>query len=182
MQNPRQAPGSELSTQSPTRGLNSRTVRSWPEPKLRVRCLTDWATQAPPKLIVFRPPPTFLLLKLLLLFCLYHVQPPRSTRHHQPLHSSWNALGFWRIALLWLPCISLSVPSASLPAPLPDHGMLQFLRTQCGAPSPCFVLSCWNLASSHRVLSLLPLLRCSQFIPPVHTFAVNSRFSSHQRV
>ena len=32
-QNPKQAPGSELSAQSPTRGSNSRTVRSWPEPK-----------------------------------------------------------------------------------------------------------------------------------------------------
>ena len=29
----KQAPGSELSAQSPTRGLNSRTARSWPEPK-----------------------------------------------------------------------------------------------------------------------------------------------------
>ena len=33
-QNPKQAPGSELSAQSPTRGLNPRTVRSWPELKL----------------------------------------------------------------------------------------------------------------------------------------------------
>ena len=33
-QNPKQAPGSELSAQSLTRGLNSRTARSWPEPKL----------------------------------------------------------------------------------------------------------------------------------------------------
>ena len=31
--NPKQAPGSELSAQSPTQGSNSRTVRSWPEPK-----------------------------------------------------------------------------------------------------------------------------------------------------
>ena len=30
-QNPKQAPGSELSAQSPTRGSNSRAVRSWPE-------------------------------------------------------------------------------------------------------------------------------------------------------
>ena len=40
-QNPKQAPGSEWSAQSPTRGLSSRTARSWPEPK------SDWATQAP---------------------------------------------------------------------------------------------------------------------------------------
>ena len=32
-QNPKRAPGSELSAQSPTRGSNSRTVRSGPEPK-----------------------------------------------------------------------------------------------------------------------------------------------------
>ena len=29
------------------RGPNSRTMGSWPEMKPRVRCLTDWATQAP---------------------------------------------------------------------------------------------------------------------------------------
>ena len=33
-QNPRQAPGSELSAQSPMRGSNPCTMRSWPEPKL----------------------------------------------------------------------------------------------------------------------------------------------------
>ena len=33
-QNLKQAPGSELSAQSPTRSSNSQTVRSWPEPKL----------------------------------------------------------------------------------------------------------------------------------------------------
>ena len=32
-QNLNQAPGSELSAQGPMRGLNSRTTRSWPEPK-----------------------------------------------------------------------------------------------------------------------------------------------------
>ena len=32
-QNLKQVPGYELSTQSPTRGLNSRTIRSWPELK-----------------------------------------------------------------------------------------------------------------------------------------------------
>ena len=39
--------GSALSAQSPKRGSNSRTVRSWPEPKSRVRRSTDWSTQAP---------------------------------------------------------------------------------------------------------------------------------------
>ena len=33
-QNPKQAPGSELSAQSPMQGSNSQTARSWPEPKL----------------------------------------------------------------------------------------------------------------------------------------------------
>ena len=32
-QNSKQASGSELSVQSPTRGSNTQTVRSWPEPK-----------------------------------------------------------------------------------------------------------------------------------------------------
>ena len=32
-QDPKQTPGSELSAQSPTRGSNPRTARSWPEPK-----------------------------------------------------------------------------------------------------------------------------------------------------
>ena len=39
--------GSSLSVQGPTRGSNPQTVRSWPEPKPRVGCWTDWATQAP---------------------------------------------------------------------------------------------------------------------------------------
>ena len=43
-QNPKQAPGSELSAQRPTRGLNSLMnceIMIWAE----VGCLTDWATQ-----------------------------------------------------------------------------------------------------------------------------------------
>ena len=43
-QNPKQAPDSELSAQSPTWGSNPQTVRSWPE----VRRLTNWGPQAPP--------------------------------------------------------------------------------------------------------------------------------------
>ena len=34
-------------------GSNSRTVRSWPEPKSRVGCFTDWATQVPPSILLF---------------------------------------------------------------------------------------------------------------------------------
>ena len=52
-QNLKQAPGSELSAQSPMWGSNPPTVRSWPKPKSRVRCLTDWATQAPLQISLF---------------------------------------------------------------------------------------------------------------------------------
>ena len=40
--------GSTLSAYSQMWGLNSQTVRSCPELKPRVGCLTNWATQAPP--------------------------------------------------------------------------------------------------------------------------------------
>ena len=43
-QNLKQASGSKLSAQSPTRSSNPWTMRSWPEPKLDT---TNWATQAP---------------------------------------------------------------------------------------------------------------------------------------
>ena len=39
--------GSTLSAQSPMRGSNPRTVRSWVEVKLWVGCLTNWATWVP---------------------------------------------------------------------------------------------------------------------------------------
>ena len=42
----KQAPGSELSAQSHTRGLNSRTVRSWPQPKSALNHLSH--SGAPP--------------------------------------------------------------------------------------------------------------------------------------
>ena len=43
-QNPKQAPGSDLSAQSPTQGSNSQTeIMSWTE----AGSLTNWATQAP---------------------------------------------------------------------------------------------------------------------------------------
>ena len=45
--------GFALSVQSPLQNLIPRTLRSWPEPKLRVSRLTDWATQAPHHNIVF---------------------------------------------------------------------------------------------------------------------------------
>ena len=38
--------GSALTAESPKRGLNSRIVRSWLEPKAKVRSLTDWVIQA----------------------------------------------------------------------------------------------------------------------------------------
>ena len=37
--------GSALPMQSPMWGSNSQSLRSWPEPKSRVRWLTDWATK-----------------------------------------------------------------------------------------------------------------------------------------
>ena len=39
--------GSMPSAQSPTRGSNSLTVRSWPEQRSKIRCLIYWATQEP---------------------------------------------------------------------------------------------------------------------------------------
>ena len=39
-QNPKKAPGSELSAQSPTWGLNSQVLRSWPEPKSMLNLLS----------------------------------------------------------------------------------------------------------------------------------------------
>ena len=44
--------GSFLSVESPVEGSISWTVRSSPESKSRVRCLTNWATQVPLQLIV----------------------------------------------------------------------------------------------------------------------------------
>ena len=56
--------GSAWSTQSLTQDSNSQTVRSWPEPKWRVRRLTDCTTQAPP--IVFKWIDTYLQTFLVL--------------------------------------------------------------------------------------------------------------------
>ena len=42
--------GSVLSVQSPTQGSILQTVRSWLEPKPRVKGFNDWATQAPLKI------------------------------------------------------------------------------------------------------------------------------------
>ena len=44
--------GPTLPVGSRTRGLNSQSVRSWLESKSRVGCLTDWATQAPLKIVL----------------------------------------------------------------------------------------------------------------------------------
>ena len=40
-QNPEQAPGSELSAQSPMQGSNPRTARSWPELKSALKAPLD---------------------------------------------------------------------------------------------------------------------------------------------
>ena len=39
--------GSVLMADSPMQGSDSGTMRSWPKPKSRVGCLTDWASQEP---------------------------------------------------------------------------------------------------------------------------------------
>ena len=51
--------GSTLLVQSLTQGSNSPTMRSWLELKLRVRCSTKWATQAPPHIFLKGNPGTF---------------------------------------------------------------------------------------------------------------------------
>ena len=65
---------SMLSVWSPTWGSKSWTMRSWPEQKSRVWCLTDWATQVPPPFCTF-------LNKLRIL--------------NYP-QQKWNSLGDWR--------------------------------------------------------------------------------------
>ena len=59
-QNPKQAPGSELSAQSPTRGSNpqDREIMTWAE----VRCLTNWAPRG--LLMKHRLKSKFLVVKL----------------------------------------------------------------------------------------------------------------------
>ena len=52
-QNPKQAPGAERLAQSPMRGSNSQTARSWPEPK------SDTQPTQPPR----HPPPTSAMFK-----------------------------------------------------------------------------------------------------------------------
>ena len=49
----RDGESSTLSAQSPMQGSISGTVTSWPGPKSRVGCLTDWAPQAPLHKIIF---------------------------------------------------------------------------------------------------------------------------------
>ena len=97
--------GSVLTADNPMWGLNSRTVRSWPEPKSRVRRLTDWATQV-------RPFKIFLLYFILFYFLFYfisyfmrdrgsewenlaecrfqaHCSAQRGTRSHDPGIVTW---------------------------------------------------------------------------------------------
>ena len=50
-ENPKQAPCCQQ--RSPMRGSISSTVRSWPELKPSVGCLTNWATQWPQKMLLF---------------------------------------------------------------------------------------------------------------------------------
>ena len=58
--------GSAVSLQSPTWGSNPQTMRAWPQLKSRVRCLPDWATQAPLAYAVLLPLPHHLVRNLAL--------------------------------------------------------------------------------------------------------------------
>ena len=52
----RERAGSIPSSRSLTQGSSPWTVRSWPEPKSRVRYSTDWASQAPPSINSYNVP------------------------------------------------------------------------------------------------------------------------------
>ena len=43
----RESPVDSLLSEEPDVGLDPTILRSWPEPKSRVKCLTNWANQAP---------------------------------------------------------------------------------------------------------------------------------------
>ena len=58
--------GSTVSAQSLTWGSNPWTVTSWPGPKSRVGCFTDWATQVPQRFLSSKSN-----LFLFYVFCLY---------------------------------------------------------------------------------------------------------------
>ena len=73
-QNLKQAPGSELSAQSPTRGSNSRTARSWPEPK----------SFAQPT----EPPRSPAALPFYAVVGIFHLSPPAMTLLHRGFHQT----------------------------------------------------------------------------------------------
>ena len=52
-ENPKQAPCCQHRAWCGVQTHEPQTMRSWPEPKSRVKCLTNWATQAPPKTTFF---------------------------------------------------------------------------------------------------------------------------------
>ena len=96
-QNPKQAPGSELSAQGPMRGLNSQTVRSWPKPKSDAQ-----PTESP------RRPYVFLFLKLIYILTTAYIKnaqtdnfpklhtlvsphPDWGTEHGQPLKRPFSS-------------------------------------------------------------------------------------------
>ena len=87
-QNLKQAPGSELSAQNPSRGSTSQTARSWPEPKL------DAYLTEPP-----RWPSFFLLIN-----SDRHYSSIRNTLWH-PLISDWSEIKHWNDISFWSkPC------------------------------------------------------------------------------
>ena len=86
-QNPKQAPGSEPSAQSPARGLNSQTASSWPEPKLGRS--TDWATQVSQKTLSFKSNFRF-TAKLRRRYRISCVVPAPAHEYSLPLSTSLN--------------------------------------------------------------------------------------------
>ena len=92
----KQAPGSELSTQSPMQGLNSRTVRSWPEAK------SDAQSTEPTRCPYF-----FLFLSLL--HC-YHQVSPKFCYRIGNLLSAWlNMSGIIIISVFFLETFSVGL-------------------------------------------------------------------------
>ena len=80
--------GCVLSAQSLTQGLNPETMRSWPEPKPRTGCLTNWATWAPPELQYFKAHlrPSFISFPQILVciteMCKHFLPWPNRSHYH----------------------------------------------------------------------------------------------------
>ena len=144
------------------------TLRSWPEPKPRVRCLTDWATQMPPKC-----------------FC----NTLTSNRSFQHFSSSWLTDQTFihcpqpeklihPLALVWLPrfwgFVLGNTPDLS-PAPSPQlcGGHSTYLRPLWGpAPTLAHQRHHWSFPSlAPKLASTRPIT-----IWPEHSFSESKIF------